>query len=99
MRSSNKSSLRSRSLDTEESEEKEEEEEEKRAPLYKVLAEYTAISAREVELQEGEMVSLVKIGCAGWWYVRRLASPHTEGWAPSTYLQLLPEITKTLGRK
>ena len=98
MRSSTKSSLRSRSLDTEESEDKEMEEE-KKPPLYKVLASYTAISPREVGLEEGEMVSLIKIGCAGWWYVRLVASPHTEGWAPSTYLQLLPDITKTLGRK
>ena len=74
-------------------------EEEKKPPLYKVLASYTAISPREVGLEEGEMVSLIKIGCAGWWYVRMVASPDTEGWAPSTYLQLLPEITKTLGRK
>ena len=98
MRSSTKSSVRSRSLDTEESEDKEMEEE-KRSPLYKVLASYTAISPREVGLEEGEVVSLVKIGCAGWWYVRTVATPQTEGWAPSTYLQLLPDITKTLGRK
>ena len=98
MRSSTKSSLRSRSLDTEESEDKEMEEE-KKPPLYKVLASYTAISPREVGLEEGEMVSLIKIGCAGWWYVRMVACPDTEGWAPSTYLQLLPDITKTLGRK
>ena len=50
MRSSTKSSVRSRSLDTEESEDKEMEEE-KRSPLYKVLASYTAVSPREVVVE------------------------------------------------
>ena len=68
-------------------------------PQYRVLADYTALTGREVNLQEGEVVELVKIGCAGWWYVRTVGSPHSQGWAPSTYLQLLPDITKTLGRK
>ena len=39
-------------------------------PQYRVLADYTALTGREVNLQEGEVVELVKIGCAGWWYVR-----------------------------
>ena len=30
----------------------------------------TALTTREVNLTEGEVVELVKIGCAGWWYVR-----------------------------
>ena len=39
-------------------------------PQYRVLADYTALTTREVNLTEGEVVELVKIGCAGWWYVR-----------------------------
>ena len=39
-------------------------------PQYRVLADYTALTTREVNLHEGEVVELVKIGCAGWWYVR-----------------------------
>ena len=93
VRGTNKAAVRSRSLDTEESEEREEED---KLPVYKVLADYTALSSREVGLEEGEVVRLVKVGCAGWWFVRKGDS---QGWAPSTYLQLLPEITKTLGRK
>ena len=49
-------------------------------PQYRVLADYTALTGREVNLQEGEVVELVKIGCAGWWYVRRAQHPWTEGW-------------------
>ena len=59
-------------------------------PQYRVLADYTALTAREVNLHSGEVVELVKIGCAGWWYVR-LAGYHSgEGWAPSTYMEKLP---------
>ena len=39
-------------------------------PQYRILADYTALTQREVNLHEGEVVELVKIGCAGWWYVR-----------------------------
>ena len=91
-----------RSLDTEESEEKElereEEQEKEKQPLYKVLADYTALTRRELGLEEGDVVCVIKVGCAGWWYVRRLTDG-CEGWAPSTYLQLLPGGTKTLERK
>ena len=43
-----------------------------RPPQYKVLADYSApaTSARELSLKQGEVVTLIKIGCAGWWYVR-----------------------------
>ena len=54
---------------------------------YQALADYTALTSRELNLHQGEMVELVKMGCAGWWYVRLLSYPFTEGWAPSTYLE------------
>ena len=38
--------------------------------LYKVLADYSALSDRELSMQEGELVELIKVGCGGWWYVR-----------------------------
>ena len=38
--------------------------------LYKVLADYSALSDRELSMQEGEVVELIKVGCGGWWYVR-----------------------------
>ena len=56
------------------------------AQLYRALADYTALTARELNLHAGEVVALVRAGCAGWWYVRLASYPHTEGWAPSTYL-------------
>ena len=28
-----------------------------------------ALTGRELNLQEGEAVELIKIGCAGWWWV------------------------------
>ena len=96
-------------------------------PLVQVLADYEAGAgtSRELSLTEGEVVRLVKIGCAGWWWVNRawsagvmsLSSYHEliilswgyhpryvkcgdrEGWAPSTYLQILPGNTKTLDRR
>lgn len=37
---------------------------------YQVLADYSALSERELSIQEGEIVELIKIGCGGWWYVR-----------------------------
>ena len=40
------------------------------AELYKVLADYSALSDRELSMAEGEVVELIKVGCGGWWYVR-----------------------------
>ena len=34
---------------------------------FQVLADYMALTGRELNLQEGEAVELIKIGCAGWW--------------------------------
>jgi hypothetical protein len=54
-----------------------------------VLADYMALTSREIDLNEDEVVELVKVGCAGWWYVRITTYPYPEGWAPSTYLEKL----------
>ena len=86
---------RSRSLDTEDTAAASTDP----APQYRVLADYAPAApgaGRQLQLCEGALVRLVKIGCAGWWFVR--AQDGGEGWAPSTYLQLLPN-TKTLDRK
>ncbi len=75
----------------------EEEEDEGRARLsainhrYIVLADYMALTSREIDLSEDELVDLVKVGCAGWWYVRLTSYPYLEGWAPSTYLEKVVE--------
>ena len=59
--------------------------------IWQVLADYQAMSERELTLHEQETVELLKTGCAGWWYVRNLRRPFKEGWAPSTYLIKLPD--------
>ena len=58
--------------------------------LYRVLADYSALSDRELSMQEGEVVELVKVGCGGWWFVRVANYPDIEGWAPETYLERIP---------
>ena len=58
--------------------------------LYRVLADYSALSDRELSMQEGEVVELIKVGCGGWWYVRVANYPDIEGWAPETYLERIP---------
>ena len=56
---------------------------------YRALADYTALTSRELNLHQGELLELLKVGCAGWWFVRLHSYPFTEGWAPSTYLEKL----------
>lgn len=36
------------------------------------LADYVAVGHSEVSMREGDNVELLKVGCAGWWYVRIL---------------------------
>jgi len=69
-------------------------------PHYTALADYTALTARELNLHLGDSLHLVKVGCAGWWYVRLAEFPYSEGWAPSTYLQAEPgsQRNRTLDR-
>jgi hypothetical protein len=42
----------------------------KRISSPQVLADYMALTGRELNLEEGEIVELIKIGCSGWWFVR-----------------------------
>ncbi|CAL4075150.1 unnamed protein product, partial [Meganyctiphanes norvegica] len=51
-----------------------------------VLADYNAMGNSEVSLREGDFVDLIKVGCAGWWYVRVTGTPY-EGWSPAAYLE------------
>lgn len=56
-----------------------------------VLADYAPLGPTEAALKEGEVVDLVRIGCAGWWYVRPTSAIGSqEGWAPSAYLEAAP---------
>ncbi|GLH15336.1 Uncharacterized protein GBIM_19803 [Gryllus bimaculatus] len=50
------------------------------------LADYCAMGHSEVSMKEGDSVELLKVGCAGWWYIRVMGS-QLEGWAPSAYLE------------
>ncbi|XP_034653766.1 guanine nucleotide exchange factor DBS isoform X2 [Drosophila subobscura] len=50
------------------------------------LADYTAMGHSEVSMREGETVELLKVGCAGWWFVRIL-DVNSEGWTPAAYLE------------
>lgn len=44
------------------------------SPRYVVLADYGPMGPAEVLLKEGDIVSLVKVGCGGWWFVKILHS-------------------------
>jgi hypothetical protein len=37
---------------------------------YVALADYCAIGNSEVNMREGDMIELLKVGCAGWWFVK-----------------------------
>lgn len=39
---------------------------------YVALADYCAIGNSEVNMKEGDVVELLKVGCAGWWFVRMI---------------------------
>ena len=88
--SKGRATLRSRSLDCagdRSSPEADEDEEAVSGQRFVVLADYMALTSREIDLNEDEVVELIKVGCAGWWYVRITTYPYPEGWAPSTYLE------------
>ena len=88
--SKGRATLRSRSLDCAgdcSSPEADEDEEAVSGQRFVVLADYMALTSREIDLNEDEVVELIKVGCAGWWYVRITTYPYPEGWAPSTYLE------------
>jgi hypothetical protein len=37
---------------------------------YMALADYCAMGSSEVTMHEGDSIELLKIGCAGWWFVK-----------------------------
>ncbi|XP_056645987.1 guanine nucleotide exchange factor DBS-like isoform X1 [Diorhabda sublineata] len=53
---------------------------------YVALADYCAVGNSEVNIKEGDIVELLKVGCAGWWFVRMIGT-NNEGWAPAAYLE------------
>lgn len=53
---------------------------------YVSLADYSAIGRSEVSMTEGDVVELLKVGCAGWWFVR-VQSSQREGWVPAAFLE------------
>ncbi|XP_039286746.1 guanine nucleotide exchange factor DBS [Nilaparvata lugens] len=56
---------------------------------YIALADYCAVGHSEVSMKEGDVVQLIKVGCAGWWYVRLIGGPQSqlEGWVPAAYVE------------
>uniref|UniRef100_A0A146KXI3 Guanine nucleotide exchange factor DBS n=4 Tax=Lygus hesperus TaxID=30085 RepID=A0A146KXI3_LYGHE len=57
---------------------------------YRALADYTPFGHNELPMKEGDLVTLLKVGCAGWWYVRLYGAGENvrkEGWAPAAYLE------------
>lgn len=36
------------------------------------MADYKAMGHSEVSLLEGDLVELLKVGCAGWWFIKIL---------------------------
>lgn len=37
---------------------------------YIALADYNAMGHAEISVKEGDIITLVKVGCAGWWFVK-----------------------------
>lgn len=42
--------------------------------MYVSLADYCAMSETEVSIKERDLVELLKVGCAGWWFVKLLGN-------------------------
>ncbi|XP_058124508.1 guanine nucleotide exchange factor DBS [Anopheles ziemanni] len=59
------------------------------------LADYCAMGNSEVSMKETDVVELLKVGCAGWWFVKVLATG-LEGWAPAAYLEPINRKTTRL---
>ena len=53
---------------------------------YVAQDDHTPGSETELRLREGDIVTLIKVGENGWWYVRMLNSGE-EGWVPGAYLE------------
>ena len=87
--SKGRATLRSRSLDCAADRSSPEANDDASGQRLVVLADYMALTSCEIDLNKDEVVELIKVGCAGWWYVRITTYPYPEGWAPSTYLEKL----------
>ncbi|XP_008211520.1 guanine nucleotide exchange factor DBS isoform X2 [Nasonia vitripennis] len=59
---------------------------------YVALADYCAMGQSEVTMREGDNLELLKVGCAGWWFVK-LIGAGIEGWAPASYLEPISRKT------
>ncbi|XP_012278425.1 guanine nucleotide exchange factor DBS isoform X1 [Orussus abietinus] len=59
---------------------------------YLALADYCAVGQSEVTMREGDNLELLKVGCAGWWFVKLVGS-NVEGWAPAAYLEPMSRKT------
>ncbi|KAG7199653.1 hypothetical protein KM043_014246 [Ampulex compressa] len=59
---------------------------------YVALADYCAVGQSEVTMREGDNLELLKVGCAGWWFVKLVGSG-VEGWAPAAYLEPISRKT------
>lgn len=46
----------------------------KQGSKFVALADYVAVGHSEVSMREGDNIELLKVGCAGWWYVRILGN-------------------------
>ncbi|KAG1682081.1 Guanine nucleotide exchange factor DBS [Nymphon striatum] len=55
---------------------------------YFALEDYNAVDVGEVSMREGDIVEVVRVGCAGYWYVK-LTNSYSEGWVPASYLERL----------
>uniref|UniRef100_A0A1E1WXR2 Putative myosin class i heavy chain n=1 Tax=Amblyomma aureolatum TaxID=187763 RepID=A0A1E1WXR2_9ACAR len=53
---------------------------------YVALGDYEAVDVGEASLVEGQPVQVLRVGCAGWWYVRCFGGGGREGWVPAAYL-------------
>lgn len=49
-----------------------------RTRKYIALADYNAIGHNEVSIKEGDIFELLKVGCAGWWFVRFSSKYHIQ---------------------
>lgn len=59
------------------------------AGRYIALADYCAVGHSEVSMKEGDVVELLKVGCAGWWYVRLLGMLKSFTLFQSLHAQLI----------
>lgn len=49
------------------------------------IGDYDASDMKELSMNEGDVVEIMRAGSTGWWYARHLMTLQ-EGWVPSTYL-------------